>query len=152
MDGLRKWIPHVKLKNPLKKIRNITGNEFTMEIPSTYLPVMPYLILREATAFMQFAKTVFHATEQLIVPGEELRSIMHGELKIHDAVIMFAQATEKFAEKSAGMFLFVDNVDTVYDLAMRNKAISLQVPNKQEYGYTAGFEDPYGNQWWITQP
>ncbi len=123
-----------------------------MNIPPTYLPVMPYLILREAKAFMQFAKTVFNATEQLIVPGEEERSIMHGEIKIHDAVIMFAQATETYREKSAGMFLFVQSVDKVYDLAMRNNAISLQLPGKQDYGYTAGFEDPFGNQWWITEP
>lgn len=122
-----------------------------MEIPPEYLPVMPYLILNDANSFKEFAKTVFGATEQLIVPGDDQRSIMHGELKIHDAVIMFAQSTDLYKEKSGGMFIFVDDVDRVYDLAMRNKAISLQLPNKQEYGYTAGFEDPCGNQWWINQ-
>ena len=123
-----------------------------MNIPNQYLPVMPYLILRQASEFLEFAKVVFGAAEQLIVPGTDDRQIMHGEIKIGDAVIMFAQSGESWKEKSAGMFIYVENVDSVYDLALRNNAQSLQIPNKQEYGYTAGFEDPFGNQWWIVQP
>ncbi|HEU0137121.1 MAG TPA: VOC family protein [Flavobacterium sp.] len=123
-----------------------------MQIPSQYLPIMPYLILNDAVRFADFAKTVFGATEQMIVPGDDKRSIMHGELKIHDAVIMFASAGDLWQEKSSGMFIYVDSVDKVYDLALRNNARSLQLPATQEYGYAAGFEDPFGNQWWITEP
>ena len=123
-----------------------------MEIPKEYLPVMPYLILNEAEAFRKFAKTVFGATEQLIVPGEGDRGIMHGELRIHDAVVMFAQAGDMWKEKSAGMFIFVDDVDAVYKRAIDESATSLYAPMTQEYGYTAGFEDPFGNQWWIVKP
>ena len=123
-----------------------------MKIPSQYLPVMPYLILDNASTFLEFAKIVFDAEEQLIVPGHDDRSIMHAEIKIGDAVIMFAQSTEVFKEKSSGMFLFVKDVDKIYDNAMHNNSVSMQEPNQQEYGYTAGFEDPFGNQWWITAP
>lgn len=122
-----------------------------MKIPETYLPVMPYLILDKATAFLDFAKNVFGAKEQLIIPGEDGRSIMHGEIKIHDAVIMFANSTEVWKQKTSGMFIFVDNLDTVYMKALEGGATSLQQPEKKEYGYTAGFEDPFGNQWWINQ-
>lgn len=121
-----------------------------MKIPSNYLPVMPYLILNDSKGFLEFAKEVFNAQEQLIVPGEN-GQIMHGEIKIHDAVIMFAQSSENFASKSAGMFIYVDNVDQVYDTALRHKSISLTLPEQKEYGYTAGFEDVFGNQWWIVQ-
>lgn len=123
-----------------------------MEIPNEYLPVMPYLILNDAEAFLTFAKDVFGATEQMIVPGQDDQSIMHGELRIGDAVIMFANASELWQQKTAGMFIYVESVDKVYDLALRNKAQSLQIPNMAEYGYTAGFEDPFGNQWWTTEP
>lgn len=122
-----------------------------MKIPENYLPVMPYLILDKATAFLNFAKNVFGAKEQLIIPGEDGRSIMHGEIKIHDAVIMFANSTEVWKQKTSGMFIFVDNLDTVYMKALEGGATSLQQPEKKEYGYTAGFEDPFGNQWWINQ-
>ena len=121
-----------------------------MKIPQQYLPVMPYLILNDAKGFLEFAKTVFGATEQLIVPGEE-RSIMHGEIKIYDAVIMFTQAGEQWTQKPAGMFIFVKDVDAVYQKALSEKAISLYAPMTEEYGYTAGLEDPFGNQWWIVK-
>ncbi|MDR6967604.1 putative glyoxalase superfamily protein PhnB [Flavobacterium arsenatis] len=121
-----------------------------MKIPSNYLPVMPYLILNDSKGFLKFAKEVFNAHEQLLVPGEN-GQIMHGEIKIHDAVIMFAQASEQFPTKSAGMFIYVENVDHVYDTALRHQAISLTIPEEKEYGYTAGFEDIFGNQWWVVQ-
>ena len=122
-----------------------------MKIPENYLPVMPYLILDKADGFLDFAKNVFGAKEQLIVPGEDGRSIMHGEIKIHDAVIMFANSNEVWKQKTSGMFIFVDNLDKVYMKALERGATSLQQPEKKEYGYTAGFEDPFGNQWWINQ-
>ena len=122
-----------------------------MKIPENYLPVMPYLILDKAASFLEFAKKVFGATEQLIVPGEDDRGIMHGEIKIHNAVIMFANSNENWKQKTSGMFIYVENVDTVYMTALEMGAKSLQQPNQQSYAYAAGFEDPFGNQWWINQ-
>lgn len=122
-----------------------------MEMPDYYLPVMPYLILNKATEFLEYAKRVFGATELMIVPGEDSRFIMHGEIKIGKAVIMFAQSSDTWKEKSAGMFIFVENVDRIYTVAIEQGGNSLQKPEKKEYGYSAGFEDPFGNQWWITE-
>ena len=121
-----------------------------MKIPEHYLPIMPYLILPNAKAFVAFMKTVFDAQEQLIVDRTETL-IMHGELRIHDAVIMFADATEQFKERAAGMFIYVEGVDTTYAKALANGATMLMPPVKQEYGYTAGFQDAWGNQWWIVE-
>ena len=121
-----------------------------MKIPAQYLPVMPYLILNKVDDFIDFAKAVFNATEQLIVPRED-KSIMHGEIKIGDAVVMIAQSTEHWHQKNAGMFIFVEDVDAVYRLAIQKGSKSMQEPGLQDYGYTAGFEDPFGNQWWINQ-
>ena len=121
-----------------------------MKIPEQYLPVMPYLIVKNAKKFMAFAKEVFNATEQLIVPAEDDK-IMHGELKIHDAVIMFADASDTWNEKTAAMYMYVDNVNNIYHLALGNGATNLQAPEKKEYGYTAGFVDAFGNQWFIVE-
>jgi PhnB protein len=120
-----------------------------MKIPPQYLPVMPYLILQDAQGFWKFAQQVFGATEQMMVPADN-DGIMHGEIKIKDAVIMFATATSEWSPKPGGMFLFVNDVDDVYAAAMKNGAKSLMEPQQREYGYTAGFDDPFGNQWWIT--
>lgn len=123
-----------------------------MNIPSNYLPVMPYIIINDASAFLEFTKKVFNASEKIIVPGEGERKIMHGEIKIFDAVIMFADKPEGLTERPCGMFIYVENVDAVYEKAMTEKAMSLMPPMQQEYGYTAGFQDAFGNQWWIVQP
>lgn len=118
-----------------------------MKIPEQYLPVMPCLILSDTQGFLQFAKDVFDATEQLIVASEDNR-IRHGEIRIGDAIVMFGEAGN-WREKTSAMYLHVDDVNNVYDKAIRQGAKSLEAPQQKEYGYTAGFEDPYGNQWFI---
>lgn len=121
-----------------------------MKIPEQYLPVMPYLILSNAKEFAAFAKEVFGAKEQLSVPRDE-NTIMHAELRIHDAVIMYTDAVEPWKVNTAGMFIYVEDVDKVYNAAITKGAKSLMEPKKQDYGYTAGFEDPFGNVWWIVE-
>ena len=68
-----------------------------MKIPPQYNRLMPYLIIPNAADFIVFMKEVFGAEEQIIVPRSE-GIIMHGELRIGDAVIMFADVTPEFAE------------------------------------------------------
>lgn len=122
-----------------------------MKIPKQYLPVMPYLILQDAGKFADFAKYVFGATEQLIVPAEGGK-VMHGELRIFDAVIMFADAGGNWKEKTAAMYIYVTDVRKVYEAALENGARSLEQPQKKDYGFSAGFEDPHGNHWFIVEP
>jgi PhnB protein len=122
-----------------------------MKIPQNYLPAMPYIIINNPAGFLEYATKVFGATQQLIIPGEGGRSIMHGELKIHNAVIMFAGATEQWAEKTCSTFIYVDNVDRVFNAAIEQGGTALDKPAQKDYGYSAGFADPFNNLWWITQ-
>lgn len=118
-----------------------------MKIPGHYNRLMPYLIIPNASQFMDFMKNVFGASEQVIVPRSE-GIIMHGELRIGDSVIMFADATEQFFPRPAGIFIYVDNVDETYHKALAAGASSTMPPSTQPYGYTCGFHDPFGNDWW----
>ena len=122
-----------------------------MNIPKQYLPIMPYLIIPNARAFVTFMKTVYNSTEQLIVPRTK-DLIMHGELTVGDGIIMFADVTEQITVRPAGMFVYIQSVDETYNKALAHGATSLTPPSKQEYGYTAGFQDTWGNQWWIVEP
>ncbi|PWA04672.1 VOC family protein [Flavobacterium psychrotolerans] len=121
-----------------------------MKIPKQYLPIVPYLILSNSKGFLEFVKTVFDAKEQYMAKHEN-DDIQHGEIKIQDAVIMFSQSNENWGNRPAGMFIFVEDVDKIYDAGLRHNCISLMIPQKKEYGYTAGFEDPFGNQWWLVE-
>ena len=121
-----------------------------MKIPSNYNRLMPYLIIPNGYKFMEFMKTVFDATEQAIVPRSE-GVITHGELRIGEAVIMFADVTEQFEARPAGIFIYVEDTDDTYKRALDAGATSLMEPTQQPYGYTCGFHDPFGNDWWPVQ-
>jgi PhnB protein len=121
-----------------------------MKIPSPYNRLMPYMILPNAYRFVEFMKNVFGATEHAIIPRSE-GLIMHGELSIGDSVIMFADTTEDIAARPAGIFIYVENVDDTYKKALTFGASSLREPGRQPYGYTCGFHDPFGNDWWPVQ-
>ena len=58
---------------------------------------------------------------------------------------MFADALESWKEKTATMYIYVDDVNNIYHLALKKGAKNLQAPEKKEYRYTAGFEDPFTN-------
>lgn len=120
-----------------------------MKIPEQYLPIMPYLIVNKAASFLDYMKAVFDAREQIIVPAEN--GIMHGELRIGDAVVMFADAGDKWKEKPAALYVHVADVNITYRKALELGGRSLENPSKKDYGSTAGFEDPFGNYWFIAE-
>jgi uncharacterized glyoxalase superfamily protein PhnB len=121
-----------------------------MKIPAQYNRLMPYLILPDGYRFIEFMKKVFGATEQLIEPRSE-GVIMHGELRIGESVIMFADSTAQFAPRPAGIFIYVEQVDETYKTALEAGAVSSMEPVHQPYGYTCSFRDPFGNEWWPVQ-
>jgi PhnB protein len=121
-----------------------------MKIPSQYNRLMPYMIIPDAARFVGFMKEVFGAEEQIIVPRSE-GVIMHGELRIGDAVIMFADVTPEFSARPAGVFIYVEDVQQTYNNAIAAGAISVMEPAQQPYGFTCGFKDAFGNDWWPTE-
>lgn len=88
-----------------------------MKIPPQYNRLMPYLIISDAARFVVFMKEVFGAEEQILVPRSE-GVIMHGELRIGDSVIMFADVTPEFIARPAGIFIYADSVAGTYKKAM----------------------------------
>jgi PhnB protein len=119
-----------------------------IQIPEGYQQIMPYLIVENAAAFSDFAKKVFDAEEKLKVMRTETL-IMHAEIIIGGGVIMFADATEQYAVRNAGMFIYVDDCDTIYQKALDHGATSAMEPSDQNYGRAAGVTDPFGNTWWL---
>jgi len=121
-----------------------------MKIPEQYNQLMPYLIVKTAKDFLEFTGQVFGATEQLIVPRPD-GSVMHGELRIGSAVIMFADANEDYLPRTSGLCLLVENTVEVYNKAIAQGALSTGAPEDKEYGTSAGFIDRFGNQWWLIE-
>ncbi len=121
-----------------------------MEIPKGHGQVMPYLILNSAGKFAEFTKAVFGAEVTTTRLREGTNTVMHSEIKIGTNTIMFADATDQWPDATANLFIYVDNADTTYALALQKGATSVMELSTQDYGRTCGVKDPTGNTWWIT--
>lgn len=122
-----------------------------MNVPEHYSPVMPYLVLTDAEAFIGFITKVFVAKEMLRVNSED-GSVMHCEYSINGGTIMFGQAGGEWKPFPCGMFVVVEDVDGLYAKGLENGATKLQEPGDRGYGRAAGFVDKWGNQWWLNNP
>ncbi len=118
-------------------------------IPDDYNHVMPYLIVKDAVAFMDFIAQVLGGTEKMRHMRDE-HTIMHAEMHIGNSVVMIAEATDEYKVCTAGMFVYVPDADASYAKALDAGAISIMGMSDQSYGRTCGVLDKWGNTWWIT--
>lgn len=125
-------------------------------IPRGYPRVTPYLHVHDARAAIDFYTEVLGATERMRMPGDTPESIGHAELELGDSVIMLADESPSMGAlgpKSIGgspvtLHVYVEDVDAVFDTAVRAGARVLEAPSDQFYGDRAGqFEDPFGHRW-----
>lgn len=110
---------------------------------------MPYLIIHNASGFIDFTKEVFAATEVSRHMREE-GIVMHAELRMGESIVMLAEATEQYPASPAGMFIYVADADATFKKAVEAGATVIMPLADQPYGRTCGVTDPFGNTWWIT--
>ena len=117
--------------------------------PVGYHTVTPYLIVHGVPALIEFLKQVFSADEFRRATEPEGR-VYHTRVRIGDSVVMVGEAGENQEPFPAVLYVFVDDVDGTYRLALEHGATSLREPADQYYGdRNAGVRDPFGNQWWV---
>ncbi len=121
-----------------------------MNIPKMHQAVMPYLIVNDASKLIDFSKKVFGATVSYSESRDDSKKVRHAEIQINGNTIMLADATDEWKEQTANLFVYVDNADNTYNIALENGATSLMELSDQSYGRTCGVTDPVGNVWWIT--
>ena len=122
-----------------------------MKIPNEHQPLMPYLILKNADAFIEFTKTVFGAKEIFkSYRDNDNKIIMHAEVQINGCNIMFADMNEFYGVANANLFIYVEDADHTVDIALANGATIINELADQDYGRSGGIEDPFGNVWWVT--
>lgn len=122
-----------------------------MKVPNGHQPLMPYLILKNADAFIEFTKTVFGAKEIFkSYRDNDNKIIMHAEVQINGCNIMFADMNEFYGVANANLFIYVEDADQTVDIALANGATIINELADQDYGRSGGIEDPFGNVWWVT--
>ena len=111
--------------------------------------VTPYLMVREAAKLINFVKQTFGATE--LFRGTGSAGGIHAEVRIGDSMVMIGGAgTWNGEPMPAAIYLYMDDVDSVYKRALQTGAASLSEPADQPYGdRIAGVKDSFGNIWYI---
>jgi len=119
--------------------------------PDYYQTVMPYLILSDLNAFLEFTRDVFGAEEKMKHTDND-DNVAHLEITIGDSTIMAGGSSEEWGEQPAGLYVNVDSADDTYQKALNAGASSVMELSDQDYGRTCGVKDSNGNTWWITSP
>jgi PhnB protein len=121
-----------------------------MKIPANHQALMPYLILHNAEGFIDFTSAVFGATLNFKRMRDTENVIMHAEVNINGCTVMFAGGTAEWEPMPGSLFVYVEDADKSYQLAIDNGAETIMELSTRDYGRTCGVKDPFGNIWWIT--
>jgi PhnB protein len=132
-------------------------SDMVQAVPEGYHTVTPYLILKGASAAIEFYKKALGAGEvtRLDDPGG---TIHHAEIEIGNSRIMLADEhpeIQALSPKTIGgspvtMHVYVEDVDAAVDRAVKAGAKLVRAVADQFYGdRTGGIEDPFGYRWFI---
>jgi PhnB protein len=125
-------------------------------IPEGYQSITPQITCRNAAAAIDFYKNVFGAVEIMRMPGPG-GQVMHAELMIGDSHLMLndefpgmCKAPEPTNVHSHSLFVYTDNVDALFDRALKAGARTDMPLDNMFWGDRYGkFTDPFGHQWGV---
>jgi PhnB protein len=126
----------------------------TNPIPKGYHTITPSLTCRDAAKAIDFYKKAFGAQELMRMPSPDGK-ISHAEIKIGDSVVFISDefpgrtaAPSPTATPSSSLFLYVEDVDTVFNRAVSAGAKSTMPLQDMFWGDRFGnVVDPFGHQW-----
>lgn len=126
-------------------------------VPEGYHSVTPYLIIRGASAAIEFYKKSFGATE-LFRMGQPDGKVGHAEIKIGDSPIMLADENPEMGYcgpttlggSPVSIMIYVDDADTIFNQAIAAGGESQKPVQDQFYGDRSGtLKDPFGHIWHV---
>lgn len=118
------------------------------KLPEGYASVMPWIISKDTSAFLEFVKEAFDAQETSRVHNQD-GSIGHAEAIINGSVILMFDGLGDAAPPNF-LRLIVDDAHTAYDKALKAGATSVTEVTYLFWGDEVGrVRDPFGNVWWL---
>ena len=113
--------------------------------------ITPYFTVKDADAFILFMAKVF-STSLVKCNRYEDGSIQHARIRLGDSVIMLNEANDEYPANKSQMHVYIENLEGIYHLGLSMGGKSLMSPVVRQHGdLMAGFEDPFGNVWWIAE-
>jgi len=118
-------------------------------VPEGFVTVTPYLVVDRASDFIEFLKKAFDGEETFRHKTEDGK-IMHATVRIGTSTIMLGDTMEGMDAQTGMFYLYLDDVDDVYQKALNAKATTVREVRDEFYGDRAGsVKDKWGNVWWI---
>jgi PhnB protein len=129
-----------------------------------YPPIVPYLLVSDGAAAIDFLVRALGAEEKMRVPGEEGRAVMHAEIVVGKGLVMLAEPPDArgydLADASrslpVGIMVQIETpaeVDRLYGQALAAGGRSDIEPRNEPWGARfAGIIDPSGHRWWLHAP
>jgi uncharacterized glyoxalase superfamily protein PhnB len=118
-------------------------------IPDGYHTVTPYLVVKGVRKLLDFVTKAFDAEVkfQMARPDGE---VAHAEFRVGNSMIMCGSASDQHPPLPAMLYLYVTDVDAVFQKAVAAGGEVVRPVENQFYGdRSGGLKDPCGNQWWI---
>src|SRR5437867_3896540 len=106
-----------------------------------------------SSGFIDFLKRAFSAEELERHDSPDGQWVVHAKVKIGDSVVALSDPHEWWQPMPTMTYLYVPNVDELYEQALRAGAKSVSEPKDQFYGdRSAGVQDEWGNMWYMATP
>jgi PhnB protein len=137
-------------------VKDLSGNHWyiathkaTGHVPEGLRTVTPFLHPRGADRMIDFMKDAFGAEEESRTQSPD-GVIHHATVRIGDSMIEMGEAQGQWQPMATTFYMYVDDVDSLYQRAVAAGAVSQSVPADQPYGdRVAGVTDPFNNLWYI---
>ncbi|HYL36563.1 MAG TPA: VOC family protein [Bryobacteraceae bacterium] len=123
-------------------------------IPEGYHSLTPYLTVNDAARAIEFYQRAFGAKKIVQMDGPQGK-ISHAELKIGDSILMLSdempggtRSPKSLGGSTVGIFLYVENVDSVFKQA-QSAGAKVDAPLENMFwGDRFGkLTDPFGHSW-----
>lgn len=125
------------------------SNKAVRAVPEGFHTVTPYVVVENATKFMEFIEKAFDGETTFAMKHDDGK-VMHATVKIGDSTIMVCDAMEGTPAQRVILYVYVEDSDSLFKKAQQAKATVVHEMEKQFYGDKVGaVKDEWGNVWWI---
>jgi len=137
------------IKDPAGNYWYIATHKGASYVPEGLNDVNVYMHPRRAEPVINFLKRAFGAQEIGRYASPD-GVVHHAEIRVGSSVVEMGEPQGPYPPLATMYYLYVPDVDRVYNSALAAGATSMSPPTDQSYGdRSAGVKDAFGNQWYI---
>lgn len=120
-------------------------------IPQGFPALVPYLTVDDPAKLIAFAQKGLGADELKDQRWEHPPGkVIHTALRVEGCVIEVGRSSAEWKAMPMAIHLYVEDVEAVYDRAVKAGGVSLHEVREMEYDERAcAVRDPCGNNWYI---